>query len=337
MVLLSKHFFLLHFLLCAFCAYSQQGGNVLIKKTFWMEKMASPFDIVIYAYDTTGLTGTVNRISRELDDIIFEINHYEENSDVNLFCEKQVSGKKITISPDLTTLLRLSKKAYKLSNGKFDVSVGCLIHFWKSKKNWDSMPADSILRTFLPRKNISNIRICGRKAKWGVENACLDFGGLGKGYVAQKFVDELEASGYPIALINAGGDIVTGESKGNEPWKVGVELKDGSLESQILNISNYAVATSGDMYQYITIGDERFSHIIDPETMKPVKHRTNVTVLAPEGWKADFYASYFSILPPSKAVEKANSIKGVEVLISFVEGERINTTWSDGFMKFMKK
>lgn len=301
-----------------------------------MEKMASPFDIVVYARDTSGLTRVMDRISRDLDGMIRSINHYEENSEVNTFCQSQRKGKRIKVSPTLKDILKLSKKAYKLSHGRFDVSAGCLISFWKSKKVWDSLPSIDTLKSLLPEKPFSKLKICGNKVKWGVDNACLDFGGLGKGYIAQKCIDKLASEGYPTALVNAGGDIVAGDPKESETWKIGIERTDGSLENKVLHLENCAVATSGDYYQSILVEGERYSHIVDPQTVMPVKHRSNVTVIAPEGWEADFYASYFSILPPEKAVETANSLRRVEVLITQLINGSVRTSWSKGFMKYVR-
>lgn len=335
LTLLNKHIFLLVLIFPVFIAWGQEKSK-WHTRTFHVEKMSSPFDIVIYTADTTGITGKVEKILTELDTAIHRINHYAEDSEINTFCRLQASGKKVGISPTLREILKLSKRAFRRSNGKFDVSAGCLIRFWKAKDERKAFPDRSFLESLRPQKPFSKLKIGKKKAKWGAEDACIDFGGIGKGYIADECLNKLKAAGYPIALVNAGGDIVAGDEKPAGKWKIGIENPEGNITGNAVFLGNKAIATSGDYYQFITIGGKRYSHIIDPVTMFPVDHRSNVTVIAEKGWEADFYASYFSILSPGEAVKTANTVKGVEVFISFMDGQTVKTIWSDGFKSFLE-
>ena len=52
------------------------------------------------------------------------------------------------------------------------------------------------------------------------------------------------------------------------------------------------MATSGDYRNYFEEGGERFSHIIDPKTGRPIRHKVaSVTVLADQAVFADAWAT----------------------------------------------
>jgi thiamine biosynthesis lipoprotein len=101
----------------------------------------------------------------------------------------------------------------------------------------------------------------------------------------------LKKRNISIALADAGGDIALGDAPPEKNgWSVGINLpeQENELMSQKLELRNCAVATSGDVYNYILHDGKKYSHIIDPRTGYGVTNQRNVTVIANDGATADW-------------------------------------------------
>ena len=78
-----------------------------------------------------------------------------------------------------------------------------------------------------------------------------------------------------------------------------------------LKLCNQAVSTSGKIEQSVTIGDDKYSHIIDPKTGLGIKGSHAVTVISPKGVISDVLATSISIL----------GFDGLELLKQFPDSE----------------
>jgi thiamine biosynthesis lipoprotein len=88
-----------------------------------------------------------------------------------------------------------------------------------------------------------------------------------------------------------------------------VEFPGGEVHT----LHNVAVATSGDRYQYLEVGGDRYSHIVDPRTGLGVKDAPTVAVVAPGAVTADVLASALSVLTAAEARALVQAFGGVAV------------------------
>ena len=141
------------------------------------------------------------------------------------------------------------------------------------------------------------------------------------------------------ALADAGGDIVcSGAPPGKKGWTIAINLpgeKKGYLQKNLL-LQNGAVATSGDVYQYITHEGKRYAHIIDPRTGYGVTFQRNVTVVATDGATADWLATACSILPKRKAKRLVRK-KDAALLVMQVKKEKLKSYATQSFAQFWQK
>ena len=63
-----------------------------------------------------------------------------------------------------------------------------------------------------------------------------------------------------------------------------------------ISLAAGAVCTSGNYERYTEVAGQRYSHIIDPRTCRPVDHVPSVTVVAPVAATADAWATALSVL-----------------------------------------
>ena len=68
-------------------------------------------------------------------------------------------------------------------------------------------------------------------------------------------------------------------------------------------LSRVAVATSGDMMQFVIIDGKRYSHIVDPKTGIGLTDHNQVTVIAPDGITADGLSTAVSVMGPEKGLK----------------------------------
>ena len=167
----------------------------------------------------------------------------------------------------------------------------------------------------------------------------LDFGGIVKGYAAQKIIDYLKSKNISSALADAGGDIVmSGPPPGKEGWNIAINLpqQENELWDQKLSLSNCSVASSGDVYQFFSHKGKKYSHIIDPRTGYGVTSQRNVTVIAKDGTTADWLATACSILPVQKALKLAKK-ENAYLLVAVLKEDMIVLFKSEGFESFLQK
>ena len=118
----------------------------------------------------------------------------------------------------------------------------------------------------------------------------LDLGGIAKGYGVDRAVGALREWGITDALVNVGGDLYAmGVSQDDDPWEVGVrDPDDASRLATTFQVSDRAVATSGDYEQFFEHAGRRYHHLLDPRTGEPRRTTVrSVTVAADRCMTAD--------------------------------------------------
>ena len=169
----------------------------------------------------------------------------------------------------------------------------------------------------------------------------LDCSAVAKGYGSDIVARYLREQGVKNFMVEIGGEIVTsGLSENRLPWKIGVtkpsdNKTDMNQEVEtILNVTDKAMATSGNYRNFYYKGGKKYAHTIDPKTGYPVQHSLlSATVLAKNCATADAYATSFMVM----GVEKAEALleKHPELMAYFIyagpKGEL--KTWYSPSMK----
>jgi thiamine biosynthesis lipoprotein len=231
-----------------------------------------------------------------------------------------------------------SKEAYIESNGAYNIAMGPLTQLWRIARRSKKFPTQLQIKKTLLLCDFNKIQLneLEHSIYLSAKGMQLDFGGIGKGYIAQKVVDFLNTQGIPESLVDAGGDIVLGNAPWDKKgWTVGVNQpeKADDLLPEKLQLHNLSVATSGDVYQFIEHNGKKYSHIIDPVTGYGVTSLRNVTVIANNGALADWLATACSILPINDAKKLALSLHA-ELLITESVNNHLKRNNTMGFDKY---
>jgi FAD:protein FMN transferase len=312
----------------------------LQKYTFTKPKMGSPFSIVLWTNDSLKAQNVAERAFSIVDSLNLIFSDYLPTSELSKLCQINEPRRWIPASKPLYDILQESKKAHRLSNGAFDVGIGTLVKLWRKARKEKILPADSLLKNTLQNAGITYIDLKKRKVRFSRKGIQLDLGGIAKGYSAQVVIDFLRHEGISYSLVDAGGDLVCGKypSKNTQKgWRVAVNLPEtDDLQEQFLSLQNMGVATSGGMYQYLEIGGVRYSHIVSPLTGLGLTHQRNVTAIAPTGSTADWLATACSVLEVNEAIKLADSLKGVAVLISVWDKNKVKNYSSKRWPLFVE-
>lgn len=306
---------------------------------FTENKMGSPFGIIFYHTDSTEARLIANQGFELVDSLNSIFSDYDSNSEISRL--SAYTGKiPQRISPTLYDLMVISQEVQLKSGNTFTVYAGALTRLWRNARKENIFPLKSQVKKarrlssnkyfiFFPH---DSSMIISKKG------ASMDFGGIVKGYAAQKVIELLHTKNIHHALVDAGGDIVMSKPPpGKDGWSVAVNLPGQEnvwVEHRLL-LTNKAVATSGDMYQYIEHGGKKYSHIINPKTGYGITGQRQVTVIANDGTTADWLATACSILPVNKALRLADS-EHASLLILEIMNEKISVHKSATFNRNYK-
>jgi len=253
------------------------------------------------------------------------MSHYKEDSDVSRLNES-TGGVWVRVHPMTFEVLEESQKTSGLSGGAFDVTVQPLCTLWGF---WPVRQAlvpseEEIQKTLLHvgyKKLSLNLKDCSvLKSDSEVR---VDLGAIAKGYAVDKAVEALKAKGIKNALVQIGGETrAIGTNKTGKPWRIGVlhPTRPGYLT--VLELSNRAVATSGDYMNFFILDGKRYSHLIDPRTGRPISNDVcSVTILARTCAEADALATAVSVVGMEEGLKLTESLPQTEAIIVKRRGE----------------
>lgn len=300
--------------------------------------MGTQFKIVLYAADAS-LAGRASDAAfariEELDNILSD---YIDGSELNRLSLSSGSGRPVQVSEPLFRVLKHSVEISEKTGGHFDMTVGPFSQIWRGiRRELDpALPGQDELTAAGERVGYHYIRLNeeNRSVELLKAGMRLDPGGIAKGYATDEALNVLDQFGIKRAFVDGGGDISTGDAPPNkEGWSIAIPIWNDNRETDYVELllSNRAVTTSGNLFQFVEINGTKYSHIIDPATGMGLTDQIQVTVIAPEGMDADAYASALSVMGIGKAKELVTSLSNLEAMIQRMENGQVKIWESEGF------
>jgi thiamine biosynthesis lipoprotein len=270
------------------------------------------------------------------------LSDYRDDSEVNRLCR---AGGLDRLSPVLEAVLRQSLKLAELTDGAFDPTVGPLVRLWRASRKSGELPAAAALSAARARVGWRLVELSDppgaaagpascRLAREGMQ---LDFGGIAKGFAQDAVLRLLrEDFGLTRALIDAGGGASAGDPPpGGDGWSVALGAPadpSGEGAAPVVSLANRSLATSGDAHQFVDIGGQRFSHIVDPVTGLGLTHRVQANAVAADGAVADALATAFCVLGEPRTREFLHSRSDVVARLVTTRPDGQSRRWqSKGF------
>ena len=197
----------------------------------------------------------------------------------------------------------------KDTDGAFDITVAPLVNAWGFGFKNGSQPSKQQVDSLMQIVGYQKVRLTDGIVMKHDPRIMLDCSAIAKGYGTDRVAKLLRSRGVENFMVEIGGEIVTrGVNPDRKPWKIGVtKPTDDSLHvghelQTILNVTNKAMATSGDYRNFYYKGGKKYAHTIDPKTGYPVQHSIlSATVITKSCAVADAYATSFMVMGLEKA------------------------------------
>jgi len=328
-------------LLCTMLLMILTGAAAQLKRyAFSQPKMGSPFNIILYTTDSAKANTLAAESFQLIDSLNAIFSDYLPNSELSrLSATAGKTNTPVPVSPLMLDILLRSKEAWQKSKGAFDITIGPLVKLWRQARKEGSFPEDTTIKKSLMLTGFDHLQIdtAAKTVLLTKQGMQLDLGGIAKGYTAQQVINFLKQNNITRALVDAGGDIATsGAPPTAKGWTIGINVPEteNDLLSNKIVLHNMAVATSGDVYQYMEHNGKKYSHITDPRTGYGVTSQRNVTIIAPDGATADWLATACSILPINAAKQLATAMHAQLLIATIQEGKTL-FYFTKGFANYL--
>ena len=277
-------------------------------------------------FQITAVSENEERAVRSIDKAVEEISRieqllttYREDSETSLI-NRNAGLAPVTVSRETFEIIERSIRISRITQGAFDITYGSVDRrLWKFDTGMKALPDRETARKMVRLINYRNIELDQAHSRVFLkeEGMRIGFGGIGKGYAAERAKWVMMQMGIESGIVNASGDLTAwGHQPDGKPWTIGIANPNeaGKLFSY-MNISNMAVATSGNYEKFIFIDGKRYSHTIDPRTGLPVTGIKSVTIITPNAEIADAMATPVMIMGIKAGLDMINQIKDIEAIL----------------------
>ena len=292
--------------------------------------MGTIVEITVYEKDKDLAQKAIEKSFDEMSRLENIMSTHLHDSELSKFNILAGSKKKIPVSSDLLKVIQRGIHWGRLSNGAMDISIGPAILLWRFNSESPALPDPQKLINAASLIDYRDISIEGSSIGLKKLGMSLNLGAIGKGYAIDRAVDILKFSGIKSGLVNAGGDLMAfGSKKGTKPWRIGLQHPRRPEEIiASLDLTDKAMATSGDYQRYFIHDKKRYHHILKPEDGWPSDKSMSATVIADTVTDADALSTALFILGDKKGIDLINSLEGVEGMILSKIG---SVSFSSGF------
>lgn len=220
--------------------------------------------------------------------IISRINRNEDVKVDNMFAE----------------VFQLAEKISKETDGAFDITVAPMVNAWGFGFKTGNPPTKQTVDSLRAIVGFQKVALEKEHVKKQNPHIMLDCSAIAKGYGSDIVARFLKKKGIQNFMVEIGGEIVVnGNSDKQVPWRVGINKPtDDSLNTSqelqdVINVTDIAMATSGNYRNFYYKNGKKYAHTIDPKTGYPVQHNIlSATVLAKNCATADAYATSFMVM-----------------------------------------
>ncbi len=272
--------------------------------------MGTSYSLKYFPPDTLPVSATElqSGVEARLARINTLMSTYQQDSELSLLNAAPI-GEWFPVSPQTWEVVALAQQISERTDGAFDISVAALVELWGfgAGERLDRVPAAEEITDLLQRVGYQHIELQARPAAVRkLADVKLDLSAIAKGYAVDYTVQYLRQAGIENFMFEVGGEIyASGMKPGGEPWRIAIEspVPERRDIQRILNLTDIAVATSGDYRNYFESDGKRYSHTIDPRTGYTIHHRlASVTVLDAATARADALATAFMVMGTERSL-----------------------------------
>ncbi|MEY3288038.1 MAG: hypothetical protein RLZZ419_280 [Pseudomonadota bacterium] len=274
-------------------------------------------------------------VKNELDIIDKTLSNYRPDSVIEKFNSAENTDSQ-EVGNVIVSLVRVAQIVSKASQGCYDLTTKPLFDLWGFRADMLTIPdAPTILKT-LAQIGVEKLDVVDethlRKKQ---VNLKIDLSSIAQGYSVGSISKVLEQKGITNYLVEIGGELQTrGHKPDLESWRIALErpLPGDQHMQKIITMPKdvpMAVMTSGTYNHYFDYQGQRYSHILDARTGRPITHDlVSVTVIHEDPTIADAWDTALLCLGQKDGIQAANLAK-IPALFIQQQGKELIESRSD--------
>ena len=284
-----------------------------------LKLMGNHFEISVVSNNEAWAEECIDKAVEEIQRIERVLTTFNDESETALI-NQNAGIEPVNVSEEVFRLIERSKRISQITQGAFDITYGSIDKkLWNFDKTMTSLPDPLLAKKMVRLINYRNIILDEEnKTVFLKEKGMrIGFGGIGKGYAAEMAKAVMQNAGITSGVVNASGDLAAwGHQPNGKPWTIGIVHPDAAhLPFSYMNVTNMAVATSGNYEKFVIIDGKKFSHTINPRTGLPVRGIKSVTIISPNAELCDALATPVTIMGVNAGLHLINQLKGIECVI----------------------
>lgn len=276
-------------------------------------------------------------IEKELQKVDFSLSPFNKQSTIT----KVNNNEAVKLDKMFTDVFTMAMKISDNTDGAFDITVAPLVNVWGFGFKQGTQPTTAVIDSLKQIIGYKKVKLEDGKIVKADKRIMLDCSSIAKGYGCDVVAKFLEHKGIENYMVEIGGEIVTKGINGKRlPWRIGVtKPTDDSLNvsneyQTVLNVTNKAMATSGNYRNFYYKDGKKYAHTIDPHTGYPVQHNIlSATVLANDCATADAYATAFMVMGLDKATKLLEKHPELMAYLIYSDHNGNNKVWFSPTLK----
>ncbi|SDP94249.1 thiamine biosynthesis lipoprotein [Mucilaginibacter sp. OK268] len=284
-----------------------------------LKLMGNRFEISVVSDDIDWANSRIDMAVAEISRIEKLLTTFRDDSQTNQI-NAAAGIRPVKVDQEVYQLIERSLKISELTQGAFDITYGSIDKgLWNFDVNMKNLPDTETAREAVRLINYKNVIMDAGNTTVMLkeEGMRIGFGGIGKGYAADRAKAVLQLNGVSSGIVNAAGDLITwGTQPNGNPWTIAIADPDKQMTPfSTLNISNMAIATSGNYEKYAIINGKKYSHTIDPKTGFPVSGIKSVSIICPSAEFADAMATPVTVMGVHVGLDLVNQLQQLACVI----------------------
>ena len=291
------------------------GGNKHKQTVFVFDTVA---DIILYGKNAEFAADEISFVLPYLENTYSK----HKSSDVSVF-NSLSSGQTMTVSDEMAKLIERCLDFSKATDGAFDITTSALSDLW-DVKNSTTPPRETEILSALEKTGYDKLLL--DKNTLTKTDVSMDFGGVLKGFAADKVREIAKNCGVKSGIVNLGGNVCLIGSKKGKPWTVGIVNPFSPGEVYLtIDAQDTNIITSGAYQRYFEYDGQIYHHILSPKTGYPAESDiASATVISKDGTLADALSTAIFVLGSKKGIDIATEF-GVDVVLIKKDGSVIAT------------
>jgi FAD:protein FMN transferase len=281
--------------------------------------MGNQFELSVVADDEQWANDKIEQGIDEIRRIEKLLTTFSDDSETNQV-NQNAGIKPVKVSRETFELIRRSIRISEVTQGAFDITYGSIDkRLWNFDQQMTSLPDKETAKKMVRLINFRNIVLDDVQCTVFLKEKGMriGFGGIGKGYAADRAKQVMKNNGVESGVVNASGDMTAwGLRADGKKWTVAIVNPDLKHEVfSYMDLTDAAVATSGNYEKFVMIDGKKYSHTINPRTGLPVTGIKSVTIITAHAELADAMATPVTIMGIEAGLHLVNQMKNMEAVI----------------------